>query len=142
MKIQGSCLCGKIRYEVNEASGYIDHCHCTFCQKSHGAAFGSYLEPVTPENFSWLEGEEYVGRYQSSSHSARLFCSVCGASLVAEINGGEVLAPTAGTVDGGTELSAIAHMFWQSKANWCELDDDLPKFDTYPPGMSEFTPTD
>ena len=81
MKAQGSCLCGKIRYEVNKTSDNIDHCHCTYCQKFHGAAFGTYIEPVTPENFIWLEGEKLVSRYQSSSHSARLFCSVCGSAL-------------------------------------------------------------
>ena len=142
MKTRGSCLCGKIRYEVNKTSDDIDHCHCTFCQKYHGAAFGTYIEPVTPENFSWLEGEKLVSRYQSSSHSARLFCSACGSALVAEINGGEVLAPTLATLDGDVEVGESAHMFWQSKASWCEINDDLPKYDTYPPGMDEFTPTD
>ena len=142
MKTQGSCLCGKICYEVNKTSDDIDHCHCTFCQKFHGAAFGTYIEPVTPENFSWLEGEELVSRYQSSSHSARLFCSACGSALVAEINGGEVLAPTLATLDGEVEVRHTAHMFWQSKASWCEINDALPKYDTYPPGMDEFTPTD
>ena len=87
MKAQGSCLCGKIRYEVITTSDDIDHCHCTFCQKYHGAAFGTYIEPVTPDNFTWMEGENLVARYQSSSHSARLFCSVCGSALVARSTG-------------------------------------------------------
>ena len=140
MKAQGSCLCGKIRYAVNKTSANIDHCHCTFCQKFHGAAFGTYIEPVTPENFAWLEGEELVSRYQSSSHSARLFCRVCGSALVAEINGAEALAPTVATLDGEVDVAESAHMFWKSKASWCEPNDDLPKYDTYPPGMDEFTP--
>ena len=142
MKAQGSCLCGKIRYKVNTTSDDIDHCHCTFCQKYHGAAFGTYIEPVPPDKFTWAEGEELVARYQSSSHSARLFCSVCGSALVAEINGGEVLAATAATLDGEVEIGHAAHMFWQSKASWCEINDDLPKYDTYPPSMSEFAPTE
>ena len=65
---------------------------------------------------------------------------MCGSALVAEINGGEVLAATAATLDGEVEIGHAVHMFWQSKASWCEVNDDLAKYDTYPPSMSEFTP--
>ena len=61
---------------------------------------------------------------------------MCGSALVAEINGGEVLATTAATLDGEVEIGHAAHMFWQSKASWCELNDDLPKYDTYPPSRT------
>lgn len=142
MKIEGSCLCKKVRYSMNTASENIDHCHCTFCQKAHGAAFSSYVEPVTPENFTWLEGEELLSKYDSSSHSARLFCSKCGSSLVAWIDGGKLLAPTMASVDSDFKIDKAFHMFWSSKVAWCDVNDDLPKYDTYPPHMEGFEPTD
>ena len=106
MNAKGSCLCGKIRYEVSTTSDDIDHCHCTFCQKYHGAAFGTYIEPVPADKFTWTEGKELVARYQSSSHSARLFCSVCGSALVAQRSAGR-----------NRRGRGRARMFWQSKAS-------------------------
>ncbi len=140
MTIHGSCLCGKVRYEIDGALGQVDHCHCTFCQKSHGAAFGSYAE-VNPKTFRWIGAADTVGRYQSSSHSARLFCRNCGSSLVAEIDGGKMMAVTLGTIDDIPALPKGFHMFVRSRAPWHEINDDLPQYNEYPPSMSQFTPT-
>jgi hypothetical protein len=38
----GSCLCGAIKYEARSEIKTAAHCHCRMCQKTHGAAFGSY----------------------------------------------------------------------------------------------------
>lgn len=40
--LEGSCLCGAVRYQVDGPPKRVAHCHCTLCQKHHGAAFGSY----------------------------------------------------------------------------------------------------
>ena len=65
MNHKGSCLCGKMQYETGELSSHIDHCHCTYCQKFHGAPFGTYAEIIDPSSFRWVEGGESVGRYQA-----------------------------------------------------------------------------
>ena len=140
MNNRGSCLCGKIRYEVNITSDKISNCHCSYCRKHHGAAFGTYLEAVAPENFTWLEGEELLSSYQSSPRIARLFCSVCGSPLVADINDGETMVPIAGTLDGEFEVGKGRHIFWKSKASWFKFNDGFPIYDAYPPGLSESTP--
>jgi len=133
MTIQGSCLCGQIRYEIQGEPGEADYCHCSFCRKAHGSAFGSYLS-IKPETFRWLAGEDKFGRYQSSSHSARIFCPNCGSPLVAEI-GGEYLGVTLGTVDGDPGVHPSSHMFVKSKAPWHRITDDLTQYEEYPPGI-------
>lgn len=140
MTIRGSCLCGKAKYEIDGPLGQVDHCHCTFCRKSHGAAFGSYAD-VDPKKFRWLGGTDTVARYQSSSHSARLFCRNCGSSLAAEIAAGTMMAVTLGTIDGEPSMSRGFHMFVRSRASWYQINDDLPQYDEYPPNMTQFTPT-
>lgn len=37
--VEGSCLCGNIRYEVELIPGKIFNCHCKFCRKAHGADY-------------------------------------------------------------------------------------------------------
>ncbi|WP_313201177.1 GFA family protein [Pseudomonas sp.] len=39
---QGSCLCAKVRFELIGAPQAVSHCHCSQCQKGHGALFASY----------------------------------------------------------------------------------------------------
>ncbi len=139
---QGSCLCGEVHYETGELSEHIDHCHCTYCQKFHGAAYGSYAGIINPDSFRWIKGEQRVHRYQSSSHSARLFCASCGSSLVAEIDGGKMLAVTLGTLDDDPGVKSAAHIFVKSKASWCEIGEGEEKYEEYPPNMTQFTPSD
>jgi hypothetical protein len=39
--INGSCLCGTVKFEIHsEIYGY-KHCHCPVCRKIHGSVFGS-----------------------------------------------------------------------------------------------------
>lgn len=141
MSMTGSCLCGGVKYEVDKIGDDIDHCHCTFCQKSHAAAFGTYVN-VAPEDFRWLEGEALLARYQSSSHSARVFCSRCGSSLQADIEGGKACALTLATLDNPPDFSKGWHMFVRSKAPWYEINDELPQYEVYPPAFDHLTPTD
>ena len=132
MTYQGSCLCGAARYEVGKL-GHVGHCHCSYCRKWHAAAFGTYVD-IEPETFRWVQGEETVGRYQSTSHSARHFCRQCGSPLVAEING-KLAAVTLATVENAPALEADFHMFVSSKSSWYQIRDALPQYDKYPPSM-------
>ena len=54
--IHGSCLCGKVRFELDGAPQFINHCHCSMCRKVHGAAFGSFLH-ADGRGFRWLSGQ-------------------------------------------------------------------------------------
>ena len=38
-KIEGGCLCGQVRYEINNAPLFTSICHCKNCQKQCGTAF-------------------------------------------------------------------------------------------------------
>ncbi|NKB36870.1 MAG: GFA family protein [Gammaproteobacteria bacterium] len=142
MTHKGSCLCGKMQYETGELTSELDHCHCTFCQKFHGAPFGTYAALEDVATFKWISGGEDVGRYQSSSHSARLFCNACGSSLVAEIEGGKILAVTAATLDDELKVDGVHHMFARSKIKWFDIAENETKYEEYPPYMDQFTPTD
>ena len=69
MNHKGSCLCKKMQYETGELSTELDHCHCTFCQKSHGAAFGTYAKVMDENSFKWISGGDDVGRRRRDPHA-------------------------------------------------------------------------
>ena len=53
---QGSCLCGSIRYVIDDNLKFIVNCHCRFCRKAHGAAFTSKWR-CAPLPISMLESK-------------------------------------------------------------------------------------
>jgi len=78
--ITGSCLCGKVSYEVKKVKDQLIHCHCKFCQKNHSAAFSSnYI--AEKADFKIVSGAESLSEYESSPGKIRSFCSNCGSSL-------------------------------------------------------------
>lgn len=130
--IHGSCLCGKVRYQLGGRAQFINHCHCSMCRKTHGAAFGSFLH-ADSRAFAWTEGRSEVQSYESSPGTFRAFCRHCGSGLpVLEDDGTHVTIP-AGTLDTDPGVRPIVHIHTASKAPWYEIADSLPQFDEFPP---------
>lgn len=77
---QGSCLCKAVRFELLAEPQTASHCHCTMCQKQHGAAFASYAR-VRHSELRYLCGEGVIKSYASSKTVRRRFCSECGSNL-------------------------------------------------------------
>ena len=78
---QGSCLCGAIKYAVDEDLQFVVNCHCRFCRRAHGASFTTLL--LMPFlKFELLQGKDCVAGYEIKSIGAvRCFCSLCGTRL-------------------------------------------------------------
>ena len=126
---QGQCLCGKVKYQAQDMSKNMAHCHCTMCRKFHGAAFSTYGS-VLRENLVWLNGENYLKSYVASNGSTRKFCQNCGSSLVFISAGDEERVELAlATLDNPPDLRPDAHIYTESKVSWLSINDDLPKYD-------------
>jgi hypothetical protein len=130
--IHGSCLCGAVRFQLDGAPQFINHCHCSMCRKVHGAAFGSFLH-ADGRGFRWLSGEAQVQGYNSSPGNVRAFCKNCGSNMpVLEDEGAHVIIP-AGSLDDDPHIRPIVHIHTASKAPWFEITDALPQFAAFPP---------
>lgn len=82
-RIEGGCLCGKIRFEVTSPPTRAAYCHCTRCQRRTGT--GSSVSAMVPaEGFKLLSGEDHLGSWRHpDGGSAKYFCRDCGAHLFA-----------------------------------------------------------
>jgi hypothetical protein len=130
--IQGSCLCGQVKFELAGQPMFINHCHCSMCRKVHGAAFGSFLH-AAGHQFRWVSGEDLVQHYRSSPENLRSFCRNCGANVpVLEDEGAHVIIP-AGTLDTDPGVRPVVHIHVESMAPWYEITDSLPQFAAFPP---------
>jgi len=128
MKVQGSCLCKGVRYEVAGSFGAAAHCHCSRCRKWSGTAFLSYVA-VAKQDFRWLEGEDLLGRYPSSERVFRVFCTRCGSSLASWPSdpAGESVWLMMGALDEDPSTRPSLHIWVGSKAPWFEITDDVPQ---------------
>ena len=61
--IEGSCLCGAVRFRVKRMSGIVE-CHCAMCRKAAGGHAGFFFVAMRNE-VSW-EGEGELTHHESS----------------------------------------------------------------------------
>ncbi|HYS81089.1 MAG TPA: GFA family protein, partial [Anaeromyxobacteraceae bacterium] len=78
--LDGSCLCGAVRYQLEGELGPIVCCHCSMCRKAQGTAFATNA-PVEAARFHITRGEQALRAYPSSPGKWRCFCSICGSPL-------------------------------------------------------------
>ncbi len=125
---QGQCLCGAVRYEADNVSDKMGHCHCSMCRKFHGAAFATY-GAVAKRDFRWLAGESELATYLAENGTKRRFCRQCGSSLVFEsaVDTGHVEFALA-SLDVAPKLTPDAHIYTGTKVDWFTINDHLPKF--------------
>lgn len=131
--MKGTCLCGSVSYEIIPPFKIFQYCHCSRCRKFTGSAHAANLF-VTPEQFHWLKGEEFIGRFEldEAKYFATCFCKQCGSSLPWEVQGGRNIVVPAGTLDDDPQIKPQQNIFWTSKACWFENVESLPKFDGFP----------
>ncbi len=133
--LQGSCLCGGVRFEVTRAFRRANHCHCSRCRK-HSGTFGETQGRVPREGFRLLSGEELLRVYVAADDAARkVFCTVCGSSVFGgSWPDGPEISVRFGSLDGDPGIRPQYHSFVESRAVWDELPDDgLPRYPDEPP---------
>ena len=132
--VRGACLCAAVAFEVAPPFHWLAHCHCSMCRKHHGTLFGTGLG-VGRVNFSWISGEREIVHYRSTDVFERAFCGRCGSKVPSDSHLPDVLLVPAGTLDGDFLMRPRSHIFVGSKSSLTTINDALPQFAAYPPGV-------
>ena len=127
--ISGSCLCGKVSYEISGPVGDIVHCHCQSCRKAHGAAFSS-VAAVKETDFK-LFGEQMLNGFESSPGKMRYFCSRCGTQIYAKKAGTPHIILRLGSLDTDPDSAETKHIWVSQKASWYQINNHLPQYDCF-----------
>lgn len=73
-KYEGSCHCGKVRFEVTTDLSNVISCNCSICSRA-----GYLLAFVPDSQFSLLSGDGEQADYQFNEKKIHhLFCKTCG----------------------------------------------------------------
>jgi hypothetical protein len=125
--LTGSCLCGRVAYEIDGKIGPVFYCHCTTCQKAQGGPF-VIGAPVRRKYFRLISGAADVAEYESSPGKKRCFCRVCGSPVWSRRDADpDILRLRMGSLDGDPGRRPLAHVFVADKAPWFTITDDLPR---------------
>jgi len=123
--VTGSCFCGAVRFEIELPTLFCGHCHCSMCRRPHGAAFVTWTA-VPPERFRITAGEDDLVRFQSSAQGTRSFCRTCGSQMFCQTEP-EVIDVALAALHGPIDRVPGAHWYYDSRAPWTVVSDDLPK---------------
>lgn len=127
-KAVADCLCGAIRVEADLPSQWVAHCHCTRCQRAHGAAFVTWVG-FKESQVRIIDAEGQLRWFQHPPTGAdRGFCARCGTTLFFRSPrwAGE-LHITAVNFHTPLDRRPQAHVNFDTQVDWFEVHDALPK---------------
>lgn len=83
LQLTGGCLCGQVRFQVDQPPLRSFACHCRFCQRVTGS---SYLaESIFPKDaVHFNAGERLLHAHRSDTSGKQVFvhfCPACGSTL-------------------------------------------------------------
>ena len=128
---EGGCVCGAVRYRVTRAPIRTNVCHCTFCQRRTGSAFG-FIAYFRQEDVEITRGvlKSYEHRSDESDRWLRMgFCPTCGTTLTltVELLPG-ALGVAGGTFDEPSWLKIERHTWARSAHPWLVVPPDVEQF--------------
>ncbi|MBL8381915.1 MAG: GFA family protein [Burkholderiales bacterium] len=130
--LEGSCLCGAIRFEVDAPLGTIGICHCRRCRKASGSAFGVNAS-IDAAGFRLLAGADALAAYAAPTGLTRSFCRHCGAPVYSRRESMPgILRLRLGLLDTPIAARPAFHFFTDSKAEWDAICDSLPQYGERP----------
>jgi len=130
----GKCLCGEVQIKLNGAISDIIHCHCSLCRKNSGTAYATNGF-INADDFEITSGESSLTTFSFKSGRNRHFCSKCGSPVYSSNEDDPTrLRIRLGIFDSEIVERPISHNFVTSKANWEDLDAELPRYDGLEPG--------
>lgn len=121
MHLNGSCLCGGVRYEIEAKLKNFYFCHCEQCRKLTGSAHAANIL-AEPADIKWLEGERSIKRYDAPEgrEFTHVFCSDCGSGLPFMNVKATTLFIPAGSLDSPAGIDVGRNIFWGEVPDWYE----------------------
>ena len=125
--ITGTCLCGAIRFEIDEPLEHSpEACHCSQCRKQTGHFF---VGVNVRRSALRVSGDDQLRWYPSSDKVRRGFCGRCGSTLFWEPTLPDYAwtSVALGCLDAHPPLKIAKHIFVADKGRYYEIGDEAPQ---------------
>ena len=128
-RLRGKCMCGVVRYEVDDDFRYALNCHCSNCRAATGSAFKPF-GGIEREKLELTDGADRLLVFGDDALNDTR-CCVCGSLLYSVVRDGAYVHVAFGSLVDPPSLRPTDHIFVGSKARWHEITDDLPQHEEY-----------
>ena len=130
-KIEGECLCGKIKYYSKSDPLFTTVCHCSHCQKQSGTAF-SIIIGVDRKSLH-ISGDlkcyEDIGNSRKPVY--RKFCGNCGSPIISDVSAApDLLFIKAGTIKNIKSLRPMKEIWTDHKLDCITINGIKEKYKT------------
>lgn len=123
VKVEGGCLCGKVRYGVVGSPKSSSVCHCKSCRRACGSQSVAWFV-INRSQFALLAGE--TAKFQSSAAVTRGFCGECGTTLTYEHTDDlTVIEITTATLDRPELFKPTKEIWLSEKVSWATVNPAL-----------------
>lgn len=130
MTIEGGCLCGAVRYRVQETPAVVGDCYCVDCRRSSGTSHCTHVM-VSDAAFSSTGEVSFYERPADSGNVVRRgFCPTCGSALYST-NGampGAVFL-RASSMDDLDLVTPMMTVYAARAPKWAHIDRSNPVFE-------------
>jgi hypothetical protein len=124
--MEGGCLCGAIRYQLDGQPRRITNCHCLHCRRSCGAPFVTWIE-LHPSDFKVVSGRP--SQYESRPQVTRQFCGTCGTQLTYQhAEEPDTIDVTACSLDSVERIHPEDHIWTDRIVPWVTITDGRPRY--------------
>jgi hypothetical protein len=126
LPVCGGCLCGAVRYQINQSLITVSLCHCLSCRKATGSAGVSWII-IERENLTFFKGEPRT--FKSSQNVIRSFCAQCGTSLTYQSeNAPATIDVTTSTLDNPEDYPPTEEVWLSHKLPWQISIKSIPQY--------------
>jgi hypothetical protein len=133
MKLEGGCLCGKVRYSGEAEPIFVGVCHCTNCQKSSGTAFNAVVAVPKPAVSLTGTVSTYEGKGDTGNAVYKQFCPECGSPIAEEAAVmADVVMIMVGTLDDPSVAQPAMQIYCDSAQPWALLEGGIQRFPKMP----------
>jgi hypothetical protein len=124
---EGGCVCGAVRFKATGEPLRVTVCHCRWCQRRTGSAFG--VEVVFARDQVQLTGDGIRRHRHVSDESGRWldleFCGRCGGNLGLMVEAApEIRSLPAGAFDDSGWITPdrlpFRHIYVRSRRDWSD----------------------
>ena len=131
---EGGCLCGAVKVQVLGPIESIIHCHCSLCRKNSGTAYATNGFVATTDLII-SAGKDHLKSFSLKPGKSRYFCEHCGCPVYsANEQDPSRVRIRLGILDSEIKERPGSHNFVGSRANWDDLDAELPRYEGFEPG--------
>ena len=138
MNLEGGCICGSVRFNCIGAPERVTVCHCLWCQRRTGSAYGVEVVYLKP-NVTVAGASQQSHRHKSDESGRWLdmhFCEKCGTNLGLTLEIREdIRSLPAGIFDDPLWFEnndvEVRHVYMRSRREWVDPSVALHTYHNY-----------